>query len=354
MQDEVQPESALPPHIMEQMNETRETLSLARKARKVPPGYVTADVLKSFSAKHTIPSLHASSPPGITSLAISRLDPSQFLTGGNDKIVQLYDRSTDKVLASLKGHTKKVNHVAFRERENDPTLLLSGGADKIAKMWSYDSSSQDYVPRSTIRTHKGEITGVAVHPTNTIAILSSLDHTYSVHDLSNFTQVFQSIPSDEPFTSLSIHPDGTFLALGTPTSKLHIYDARMCNVAATLIPPDSTPFAVTTSCFSENGYQLIAPNSLSSVAIWDLRKQESVRTISLGDNFKINKVVYDVSAQYIGVAGSEGAAVFARKSWNELARFEEGGEVTDLAFGPEGKEIWGVSGRDIRIWGPSE
>ena len=165
------------------MNGTRETLSSARKARKVPPGYVTTDELKSFGPKHTIPSLHASSPAGTTSLAVSHLNRSQFLTGGNDKIVQLYDRSTDKVLASLKG--KKVNHVAFQECENDPTLLLSGGADKFAKMWSFDSSSHDYTPRLTItgRTHKGEITGVAVHPTNTVAILSSLDHTFCARSI---------------------------------------------------------------------------------------------------------------------------------------------------------------------------
>jgi WD40 repeat protein len=135
----------------------------------------------------------------------------------------------------------------------------------IVKMCSYDSSSQDYVPMSTIRTHKGEITGVAEHPMSTIAILSSLDYTYSVHDLSNFT-LFQSIPSHEPFTPISIHPDGTFLALETPTSKLHTYDAQTCNVAATLILPNSTPFIV----------------------IWDLHKQESVAPCDCGTGLFIS------------------------------------------------------------------
>jgi len=71
----------------------------------------------------------------------------------------------------------------------------------------------------------------------------------------------------------------------------------------------------------------------------------------LGDSFKINKVLYDYSAQLLGVTGNEGARVFAHKSWEELVRFEEGGEVIDLAYGEHGKEIWGVSGRDVRIWG---
>ena len=352
MAEEAGVEDAIPKTIVAQMDETHQVLSAARKKRKVPPGYVSSATVKTYTAKHTIPSLHSSSPAGITSLAISRTNPSQFLTGGNDKIVQLYDRSTDKVLASLKGHTKKINHVAFREHDGDPTLLLSAGADKIAKIWSYDSASEEYIPKSTIRTHKGEITGLAIHPISTVAILASLDNTYSLHDLSNFTQVFRSVASDEPFTSLSVHPDGTLLALGTPTSKIQIYDARTGAIATSLVSPDSVPFAVNSSCFSENGYHLVAPDSSSSVAVWDLRKQKKANTISLGDSFKVNKVTYDKSAQFLGVAGNEGARVFVYKSWEELARFEEGGEVSDLVFGPEAKEIWGASGREIRIWGP--
>lgn len=348
---EDQAEEGLPKHIVSQIEETSQSLSSARKKRKPPPGYSSPAEVKTFAAKHTIPSLHSSSPAGITALAVSRVNPSQFLTGGNDKIVQLYDRSTDKVLASLKGHTKKINHVALREQEGQPTLIISGSADKTVKIWAHDETSGEYIPKSTIRSHKGEITGLAIHPTGTILALSSLDKTYSLHDLSNFTQIFRSAPYDEPFTSLAIHPDGTLLALGTPSSTIQIYDIRSGAPAASLTPADSVPFTVHTLSFSENGYQLLAPNSLSSVAVWDLRKQKVTTSIALGDAFKVNKVLYDTSAQFLGVAGSEGVRVFAQKTWQELARFEEGGDVSDLAFGEQGKEIWGASGREVRIWG---
>ena len=353
MAGEAAPEEGLPAAVLSQIDETHQTLSAARKKRKPSPGYSSAADVKTFTATHTIPSLHSSSPSGITSLALSRMSPSQFLTGGNDKIVQLYDRSNDKVLASLKGHTKKINHVAFREREGDATLLISAGADKIAKIWSYDATSQECIPKSTLRNHKGELTGLATHPTSTILALSSTDKTYSYHDLTNFTQIFRSQPSEESFTSLSIHPDGTLLALGTPTSTIQIYDVRTGAIAAALSPPDGTPFTVNTLSFSENGYHLASPDSLSSISVWDLRKQKITSTIPLGDDFKVNKVVYDLSAQFLGVAGNLGARVFAHKTWEELVKFEEGGEVVDLAFGDQGMEIWGVTGREVRIWGRS-
>ncbi|PPQ70996.1 hypothetical protein CVT26_014258 [Gymnopilus dilepis] len=344
-------EAGLPANIVAQIDETHQNLSAARKKRKPVAGYATAAEVKTFTATHTIPSLHSASPAGITSLALSQANPSQFLTGGNDKVVQLYDRSTDKVLASLKGHTKKVNHVAFREREGDSTLLLSGGADKIAKVWAHDSASGEYIPKLTVRSHKGEITGLAVHPTSTLFALSSTDKTYSLHDLTTFGQIFLSAPSDEPFTALSIHPDGTLLALGTPSSTIQIYDIRTGAIAASLTPPESSPFTVNTLSLSENGYHLLAPDSLSSVAIWDLRKQKATHSISLGDDGKINRVLYDTSAQFLGVATSKGARIYAHKTWEELLTLEEGGEVSDFAFGAQGKEIWGATGREVRIWG---
>ncbi|EIW86474.1 nuclear matrix protein NMP200 [Coniophora puteana RWD-64-598 SS2] len=352
MAEENGAQEGLPKEIVDQMNETQAALSAARKKRKAPAGWATPAEVKTFTAIHTIPSLHSASPAGINSLAVSSANPSQFLTGGNDKIVQLYDRSTDKVLASLKGHTKKVNHVSFREKEGDNTLILSAGADKVAKIWSHDSASGEFLPKATIRLHKGELTGLAVHPTSTVAILGSADKTYSLHELTNFTQIYQSSPFDDPFSSLAVHPDGALLALGTANSKIQICDVRTGSVAATISPPDvETPFAVNSLSFSENGYHLLAPDSTSSVAIWDLRKMKAAHSIALGDGFKIGRVAYDYSAQFLGVAGSEGVRLFAHKTWDELARFEEAGDVSSIVFGAQGKEVWGTSGREVRIWG---
>ncbi|KAM6498003.1 WD40-repeat-containing domain protein [Amanita muscaria] len=344
-------EEALPAELVAKIDETNTTLSAARKKRKPPPEWTTAADVKTFTTKHTISSLHSPSPAGITSLAISKLNPSQFLTGGNDKVVQLYDKDTDKVLAQLKGHTKKINHVALREREGDATLILSAGADKSAKIWSHDSASGEYIPKTTIRNHKGEITGLGVHPVSILLALSSSDKTYSLHDLNTFSQVFRSAPADDPFASLAIHPDGTLLGLGTPASTIQIYDIRSGAIAATLSPENTTPFSVSTLSFSENGYHLLAPSSLSSAAIWDLRKQKITQTIPLGDDFKINKVVYDYSVQYFGIAGSQGGRIYAHKTWEELLKLEEGGEMSDLVFGEQGKEIWTATGREVRIWG---
>lgn len=314
--------------------------------------------MQTYTLKHTIPSLHSSSPAGINTLELSRIQPSLFLTGGNDKIVQLYDRNAGKVAATLKGHTKKVHAVQFREKEGDPTLVLSGSADKTARVWAHDAASGEYAPKQTIKTHKGEITGLGVHPTQSILALVSTDKTYSLHSLNTFQPIFHSAVGEDAYTALSIHPDGALLALGTPNSTIQIYDVRSGKVGAVLVPssstPDPAPFTTHTLSFSENGYHLMAPSSASTVAIWDLRKQREAHTIDLGDGFKLNKLVYDPSAQFLGVAGSGGATIFAHKTWDEVVKLNDGDEVVDLQFTIDGEEIWGLSGREVRIWGAAE
>ncbi|KAL1726876.1 WD40-repeat-containing domain protein [Schizophyllum commune] len=343
----------LPKEIADKIDATQAELSALRREKKNTKGGTTAAEAKTFTSKHTIPSLHASSPAGITALALSASKPTQFLTGGNDKVVQLYDRATDKVLATLKGHQKKITHVAFREKDGESRLILSAGADKIAKAWAEDEASGEWAPRGTLRTHKGEVTGLAVHPSKAVLALASADKTYSLHDLSRLDQkeIFRSAPADDAFSALAIHPDGALLGLGTPGSAIHIYDIRTGAPVAALTPADAVPFTVNSLSFSENGYHLLAPSGLSSVAVWDLRKSKMTQNIPLGDDFKVNQVLYDLGAQFFGVAGSTGARLFAHKSWEELVRFEEGGEVSAFTLAKDGKEAWGATGREVRIWG---
>ncbi|KAG9044474.1 hypothetical protein FS837_008092 [Tulasnella sp. UAMH 9824] len=350
-------ESALPADVMSTIEETNSSLSSVRKKRKPPTDYAKPESVKAYQSIHTIPSLHASSPAGITSISLSTANPTQFLTGGNDKTVQLYDREAGKVLATLKGHTKRINHVKLRERDGENTLVVSGSADKTVRVWSHDSASGDFAPASTFKTHKGEITGLDLHPSGKYLAVGSADKTWSLQSLETFQTLFHAAAGNEPYASLALHPDGCLLALGTLSSTIQIYDIRSQSFVASLGSEEAaTPFAVNTLSFSENGYHLAAPDGTSSVAIWDLRKQKTVTSINLSTTdanatYKINRIRYDPSAQWFGVAGNHDARIIAHKTWEELVRFEEGGEVVDLAFGGLGKEVWGVSGREVRIWG---
>ena len=262
------------------------------------------------------------------------------------------------MLATLKGHTKRVNHVAWREQEGAPSLVVSGGADKTVRIWSHDNASGDYAPAHTVKIHKGEISGLSVHPVSTILGISSLDKTFSLQSLSTFQSLFQTPVQPDPYTSFSIHPDGVLLGLGTTRSTVRIYDIRTGTAVldAHVEEPSAGAISVNTMSFSENGYHLAFPETASTVSVWDLRKMKVITTVNFESTdatvpYKINKVQYDLGAHYLGVAGSD-IRVVANKTWSEIVRLES--EAVDFAWGADSKEIWGASGREVRIWGVSD
>jgi len=111
----------------------------------------------------------------------------------------------DKVLASLKGHTKRVNHVAFCEHDRGPTLVLSAGTDKTARVWAWahDAASGKYQPCATICTHKSNVMGPAMHPMSMLVMLLFFSRMYSLHKLLGSTQVYHSAAFKDPFTTVS-------------------------------------------------------------------------------------------------------------------------------------------------------
>jgi len=333
------------------------TLSASRKKRKVAADYISPSSLASFAQQTAIPSLHKSSPAGINTLVLSKNRPTQFWTGGNDKIVQLFDSSSSKVVASLSGHTKKVTRLAFREPKSTdtPALIMSASVDKTSRIWSMDSASGEYAPHHTIKTHKGEVSGISLFPTETLLALASADKSYSIHDLTTLQELYHSPASTTPFTSASMHPDGLLLALGTNKSSIQIYDVRSGAVAASLAPQEPSNFTISTLSFSENGYHLCAPSSPSSLAIWDLRHLSSAATVDLGEGFQVNGVKYDTgSSLFLGVAGNEGLRVFRHKTWEEVVRLDSGGlALSDLDWNADATQLWATGGREVRMWGPA-
>jgi pre-mRNA-processing factor 19 len=122
----------------------------------------------------------------------------------------------------LKGHTKKINHVALAKCRVKIHSFLPPVRTNSPKVWVHDTFW-----RIHSKIHSSYALQVlAVHPTNSIFALSSVDKMYSLHDLTTFNQIFWLAPSDAGFTLLAIHPDGTLLALGTPASTIQIYDVR--------------------------------------------------------------------------------------------------------------------------------
>jgi pre-mRNA-processing factor 19 len=313
-----------------------------RKKRKPAPGYANAEAVKGYVETKSVTSMHGTKPPGVNALDLSA-DGKIIVTGGLDKVVQVFDLESEKVLATLKGHTKAVTHVAFREKEGMQRLALSSGADKTVRVWGEDESGS-WAAKGSIAAHKGEVTGLGIHPSGLYAASASTDSTWALHDIETLKTIasYGPIPGDSgsfSYTSFAVHPDGVLHAGGTKDGVVRVWDVRQANtLAATMESHPGKP--LTTLSVSENGYFLATGSSSDSlVNIIDLRKLKIIKGWNLEAENSVHEVRFDPSAQFLTVAGND-LRVYANKTWKELSKFDDNnGVLTAARWGPLGSNI---------------
>ena len=348
--------SSIPNEVLSNIDTVAAELSSERKKRKIPEGVANIDEVKSFKNKESLPSFHSSSPAGVTSTDISK-DGNLLLTGGNDKHVQIYDRTQSKSIATLKGHTKKVNTVEFREKDGHNPLVISGG-DKRVRVYGEDQTKGWKLQGEFKNRSSGEVTDLKVHPTKDYILSVGTDQQWSFHDVTSLDTVIDVGPQegengDFEYRSMDIHPDGQIFGTGTQSGICRIWDIRSGKIAANFESP-SQASNLNSLSFSENGYYLAGSFESSPVVeIFDLRKLKSVHSIQFEDGISSPlNVKFDPSAQFLAVGGHD-VRIFTNKKWDEISRFEDNANlIQSLSWGVGSHELI-TSGLDrtVRFYG---
>jgi pre-mRNA-processing factor 19 len=276
------------------------------------------------------------------------LHDSHIVTGGNDKCVTVFNKDTEEIVASLKGHSKRVVAVACHPTAD---LVLSGSADSTVRVWHYPSQTTLKV----IQAHDDQITGLSLHATGDYILSSSRDRSWAFSDLHTGQILAKVSPEDShPLTSAKFHPDGLIFATGTSNADVKIWDLKeQINVADF---PGHTA-AVTAMSFSENGYYLATAAEDYTVRLWDLRKLKNFKTLTVedkwtGGNDSIVDLSFDQSGSYLAFIGND-LRVYNSRTWNQVAVFaEHSGIGTGVRFGPSASFIVSSSmDRTVKIYG---
>uniref|UniRef100_A0A4W4HQ07 Pre-mRNA-processing factor 19 n=1 Tax=Electrophorus electricus TaxID=8005 RepID=A0A4W4HQ07_ELEEL len=269
--------------------------------------------------------LHSASIPGILALDLCPTDTNKVLTGGADKNVVVFDRREEQIVATLKGHTKKVTSVIYHPSQS---VVFSASPDSTIRVWSVSGGNCVQV----VRAHEAGVTGLSLHATGDYLLSSSEDQYWAFSDIQT-GRVLTKVTDETAgcaLTCAQFHPDGLIFGTGTADSQIKIWDLKeRTNVAN--FPGHSGP--VTAIAFSENGYYLATGAQDSSLKLWDLRKLKNFKTITLDNNYEVKSLVFDQSGTYLAVGGSD-IRVYICKQWSEVLNFtDHTGLVTGVAFG---------------------
>jgi len=307
------------------MGATAKALSKGRKKRikAAQASVASASALSKYKATSSNP-LHSAAKPGITCLDLHATNQDLVATGGADGNNIVFNRSTSKIVATLKGHKKKVTDVKFHPTED---LLFSTSADNNAIIWA--GANGKYTKKAVLSNHKDSVVGCTVHPSGQFLVTASQDRTWNFYDVAT-AACLQTVGGDkvtDGYSKVTFHPDGLILATGTADSFVRIFEAKQQKNVATFKGHSGKVSAL---AFSENGYYLASGDETGVVKLWDLRKLQNFHTIEDKKIKSVGDLCFDASGTYLTVAGADVRA-YATKGW-ELVK----------NWGDHSKQVTGV------------
>ena len=118
-------------------------------------------------------------PPqgGVLCVAPNPSSTNLIATAGADATVQIFDKSSSRILASVEEHTKKVNSVAWPTSE----LVASASADCSVRLWRGSGSS--WKPAMAFKDHEADVVTVACGKLEKYIVSASKDCTLGFYDL---------------------------------------------------------------------------------------------------------------------------------------------------------------------------
>merc|ERR1711977_380799 len=314
----------LPEEIAAKVDATQQSLMATRRKRPVPQGWATAETIEAFGeTTHPEAAL-----PGSRALAV---DPTGDLAlfGGCDGVAMVYSSFAQKTVQTMKVGSGKVTAAVWWETR--PVLALSTGAVKV-----FDEGKEI----GGFSVHAGAANDLALHPSGDLLASVGSDKSYVIYDLTSLTQVTRVFTNSE-LTCGQFHPDGHIFAAAGSDGEIKLYDVKTSELQATF----STEGPVVSISFSENGTWLASASSGStSVSVWDLRKQNTIKTLDVGS--AVSSVKWDYTGQFLAVAAAQCVAVEQYekkgKSWSEPLR--KAVAAGDVAWGKDASSLLLLNG----------
>lgn len=179
---------------------------------------------------------------------------------GND--VKLWDVTTGGELATLRGHSDRVNPGS--KFAPDSTLLATGSYDRTVRLWDVTRRET----RTVLRGHTGCVPCLSFAPDGKRLATASWDRTVKLWDVATGTEIMTLRGHSAEVASVAYTPDGRFLASGSWDKTVKLWDAATGHELTTLTGHTGMIWRVV---FSPDGKTLASASADRTVKLWGAR-----------------------------------------------------------------------------------
>ena len=199
--------------------------------------------------------------------------PEIVATAGEDCTVQIFDHASQRIVASIEEHFKKVHDVEWIGE----VLLASCSSDKSVRVWMRESDETwEMKCGLNIKEHEEEVIAVTAAPNGRFVISAGRDATLGFIDLEQgkCLERVSSAVVDVPYSCAQFHPDGRLLGSGTEAGDVHLWDMAQQKIVKSFT--DDSSGAICGVSFHQNGHHM-ATATADAVRLWDVRKMQSIK-----------------------------------------------------------------------------
>jgi serine/threonine protein kinase len=236
---------------------------------------------------------HSGTLSSVNALAISP-DDYTLASASDDKIVKLWDLNTQKILASLLGHSQAVKSVAFSP---DGQILATASDDKTIKLWQVETLKEI----CTLLGHSHAVKSVAFSPDGQILASGSWDKTIKLWDVNTGTEICTITGHQLQVNSVAFSPQGQLLASASYDRTIRLWQIptkelqnRPCySLLGTL---SGHAWAVLTVAFSPDGNILATGSDDNTIKLWEVNTGQLICTL-VGHSWSVVAVAFTADGE---------------------------------------------------------
>jgi WD40 repeat protein len=285
-------------------------------------------------------------------------DDSEIVTAGQDGSVDVWDTGVGRIFATVPSgitacgsEPKLQNFVTNAAISHDQKYLVVTSDDCTARVWSMQTDRLV----ATLTGHTDQVWGVAFSPDDRWLVTSGADDTARVWDTRDWHTVVILRGHTNIVWNAAFSPDGRYLATASSDGTVRLWDTGTWRTIRVMKLPASSPGRLWGPVFSPNGRWLATPSNNDTqlgTVIWNVQTGALVTTLR-GHTAVVNSAAFSPDGrELVTVGGDSLGIVWSTSTWQRVATLTGAqGALETVAFSPDGQ--WVATGGDdqnVNLW----